>query len=386
MAQTRKILIFSLAYFPKWIGGAEVAIKEITDRISKKEALFTMITARLSRDLPKEEVIGNVTIFRVGVGIPFIDKFIFMPLFGCLKATKLHKEYDFDLIWAMMANQSGVSASFFKLWNKIPMILTLQEGDEEEYLKRYVFGNDFLYKILIKPWHTLPIRLADRITVISNYLKERAIKAGSLVEPILIPNGVDLEKFSKEYSSDMLNMGREKMGLDKKDIVIFTSSRLAKKNGIIDLAGALEFLPENFKLLIAGSGEERENIEKLLENKRLMDRAIFLGFVEPDYIPYYLNIADIFCRPSLSEGMGNSFIEAMASGVPVVATPVGGIVDFLEDGKTGFMAEPGNPESIAKAIKRADKEGKKIIKKAKEKAREYDWSDIAEDMKKVFEK
>jgi len=382
----KRIVIFSLGYYPLLVGGAEVAIKEITDRISPEDIQFTMITAKRRKEHSRFERIGNIDIYRVGLGFEFFDKFIWMPLFGCLKATLLHRKNKFDGVWAMMANQSGVSASLFKLWNKVLLVTTLQEGDEEEHLKRYVLGNDFLYKIFIRPWHIMPIRLADRVTAISNYLVERAKDSGAKGEVKLIPNGVDLEKFSKEFSEDMLKMGREKAGFSNDDILIFTSSRLVKKNGVADLISSLEFLPDSFKLLVAGDGEDREKLEKMIEKKRLTERAVILGFIEPDYMPYYLKMSDIFCRPSLSEGMGNSFIEAMASGVPVVATSVGGIKDFLVDGETGFVVLPENPKSIASGIERAYKNRDKVIKKAKEKAREYDWSDIAEDMKKVFEK
>jgi len=386
MAQLpKKGLIFSLAYFPRFVGGAEIAIKEITDRISPEEIKFFMITARMDRRESRQEKIGNIEVYRVGFGLKTLDKFL-IPVLGCIKATSLNRKENFDFVWAMMANQAGVAASFFKKWSSTPMLLTMQEGDEEEHLKRYVLGVGFLYRILIRPWYLLSIKKADKVTSISNYLLARVRNAGFKNKAYLVPNGVDLEKFSKEYSSDMLSMSRSKMGFYPEDIVILTASRLVKKNAIDDLARALEFLPVEYKLLVLGDGQDKDKIEEILKEKGLRSRAVFLGFIEPHLLPFYFKLSNIFARPSLSEGMGNAFIEAMAAGIPVVATPVGGITDFLTDGKTGFFAEAGNPKNIAETIMRAHKEKEQVINNARKKAEEYDWKIIAGKMKEVFEK
>jgi glycosyltransferase involved in cell wall biosynthesis len=102
----------------------------------------------------------------------------------------------------------------------------------------------------------------------------------------------------------------------------------------------------------------------------------------------YLQASDIFIRPSLSEGFGNSFIEAMASGIPVIATPVGGIVDFLTDGETGLFCEVKNPRSIAQKVEKLikDRESREyIVKNAKKMVEEdYAWTNIVGEMKEVF--
>ena len=100
------------------------------------------------------------------------------------------------------------------------------------------------------------------------------------------------------------------------------------KNGVGDVIKALPKLSENIKFVILGEGELKQKLIKLAKDLGVSDRVIFKGFVSHEKIPKYLKACDIFIRPSLSEGMGNSFIEAMACRIPVIATPVGGIVDF----------------------------------------------------------
>ncbi len=115
-------------------------------------------------------------------------------------------------------------------------------------------------------------------------------------------------------------------------------------------------------------------------------------------MPKYLKISDIFCRPSLSEGFGNSFVEAMAVGLPVIATQEGGIADFLFDAKrnpeqetTGWAVDARSPEQIAEAVRDIldnPEKTQRIVATAKKMALEkYDWNIIAEDMQeKVFNK
>src|SRR3989344_5784058 len=107
-------------------------------------------------------------------------------------------------------------------------------------------------------------------------------------------------------------------------------------------------------------------------------------------ISKYLALADVFIRPSLSEGFGNVFIEAMTAKVPVIGTSVGGIKDFLKDGVTGWECGVHDPESIAKKVhyivnKNNENIVKDVLSKAFQMANErYQWGHIAKDMKQLF--
>lgn len=387
----KRILIFSTNYFPN-IGGAEVAVKEITDRLSAcvdsqaglPDMEFDMVVPRINKKNPKHEKIGNVNIYRIGFG-SVLDKFIF-PKLAVPKAFLLHKKHKYNATWSIMASQASIASAFFKMrYKNIPLILTLQEGDEEEHLKRYAFGNKFLYKHTIKPWYLLVFKYADYVTVISNYLKDRAIKNGVSPGKInIIPNGVDVKQFSSTGENIQL---KQKLGIKENEKIIITTSRLVKKNAVGDLIDAMRYLPENTKLLILGTGAEEETLKA--KAYKLYGRVKFLGNINHKEVPSYLHISDVFARPSLSEGMGNSFIEAMAAGVPVVATPVGGIPEFLENEKTGLFCEVNNPKSIAVQISRYLSEAElraSVISNAQKMVVErYDWDIIAKEMReKVF--
>lgn len=393
MEKSRKILIFSTAYYP-FVGGAEVAIKEITDRL-KGDFEFDLITAKMDSNLPTIEKIGNVLVHRVGLGYKTFDK-LWLALFGSKKASKLHKEKKYDLAWSMMASQASIATAKFKIKNpEVKLVLTMQEGDEEEHLKRYAFDSDFLYQLFIRPLHLLVFKKADFGTAISNYLIERMRKNGMTVPIKLIPNGVDIKSFKLEaFSLEERRKIRAELGLKEKDVALITTSRLVAKNGVGDAIEALKFLPENIKFVILGDGELKEKLQKLAKDIGVSKMVIFKGYVSHNEIPKYLKACDIFVRASLSEGMGNSFLEAMAAKLPVIGTPVGGIVDFLYDpsfqagtDQTGYFCKPGNPQSVAEAVKRviSDENKSQVIENAYNMVLEkYDWGLIAKRTKEFF--
>lgn len=385
----KKILIFSTVYLPM-VGGAEIAVKEITDRISDIE--FDLICARIDPSLATTERIGKVNVYRVGYGNRF-DKFL-LPILGTIKARELIQKGTYDRLWSVMAGQASVACAFTKkIFPQIPLVLTLQEGDEEEHLARYVGGNIFLYWLLIRPWHLLVFKYANQVTVISEYLRKRAETNGIRVPITLVPNGVDTEKFlmnNSQFSNEDRNTLRASLHFSETDTVLVTTSRLVEKNAVEDIIKSIVLLPETVKLLVIGVGPLEASLRAVVEGYQLQNRVIFQGFVPQTEIPKYLKASDIFVRPSLSEGFGNSFIEAMVAGIPVIATPVGGITDFLVDHSTGLFCLTKDPKSIADKVTvlMSDQKLKDhLVETARSMAvAKYDWSGIAILMHSVFEK
>lgn len=377
----KKILVFSTAYYP-FVGGAEVAIKEITDRLGA-DYEFDLITARLDKNLPAKEKVGNVTVYRVGSGSN-IDK-IFLPIRGARLARKLHKENNYYLFWAMMVTFSSLSAYLFNLGkkNKVPIVLTLQEGDSEAHLKFGRFGLiGFSWKFALAKTKVL--------TGISNFLIERAIKNGYKGSAYLVPNGVDIDVFGQQIDEETKKQTLELLNKKQDEVYLVTTGRLTFKNATDDIISALAKLPSNVHLLVLGKGEEGPNLQKQANKLGVSNRIKFVGFVEYHNIPKYFSACDIFIRPSRSEGFGNSFIEAMASKLPVIATPVGGIVDFLSDNETGVFCAPNNPQSIVKAVNRILEDNNlrnHIVNNAYERVvAKYSWDKVSLEMKSVFDK
>lgn len=373
----KKILIFSVAYIP-FTGGAELAIKEITDRIS--DIQFDMVTLQFDKKWPKFERIGNINIYRIG------SLKLFFPFAAFSKALALYKENKYRLIWAVMANRAGLAALFFKFLNpKVKFLLTLQEGDPFTYPRKRAGILWIFVKFLFGAIFTK----ADYIQVISNYLAKWAREMGTKNPVEVVPNGVDLKNFSpKSYSSQKIDDLKSDLKWGPRDRIIVTTSRLVEKNALSDAIEALKYLPDNIKFLILGDGPDLEKLQNLVKEIEVEKRVIFLGQIEQKDAAKYLKISDIFVRPSLSEGLGSSFLEAMAAGVPVIATKVGGIPDFLKNGETGLFCEVNNPKSIAEKVKillENNELREKVIANARKLvAKNYDWNLIAGKMRNIF--
>lgn len=134
-------------------------------------------------------------------------------------------------------------------------------------------------------------------------------------------------------------------------IIVFSASRLVKKNGLKYLIKAMKLLPENFICFIAGSGKLENKLKKQILKNNLQKRVFLLGQLERKKVDEWYKITDIFCRPSLSEGFGNVFIEAISFGAPCVAPNIQGITDIFNDFPT-LMFDCGvkKPKIIAEKI------------------------------------
>ena len=390
-----RVLIFSLAYFPRFFGGAEVAIREITDRIPPGEIEFDMVTLRFDSRLPATEQVGNVLVHRIGPAVPnpqiadvfrpklHFSKYLYQFL-AAAKASRLHRGKRYDLIWAVMAHSTGIPAALFKLRHpRVKFLLTLQEGQRPEEIER-----------LARPLWPLFRRAftsADHVQAISSFLLAWARRMGARGSAGVIPNAVDTKRFGSVAAA-----APEKFGKRDGEIFLVTTSRLATKNAVDDVIRAVPLLPPQVTFLIAGVGPEEAALRSLVEQLDVEDRVRFLGEVSQNDLPSLLASCDIFVRPSRSEGQGISFIEAMAAGLPVIATQEGGIGDFLFDSKrnpdkepTGWAVDKDSPEQIAQAVTDILANPARVAavtRTARELAvSRYDWDKIARDMRALFQ-
>lgn len=372
-----------------------MAIKEVTDRISLADYSFDMITLRFDSALPKFERFGNVDIFRIGFGYPgakiqnfnkfplFIMKYLY-PFWALAYAVILHRRKPYDAISTIMTGYASFAALFFKfLFPKVPYIVRLDDGDPFEHYREKARITGPLFKQLFTK--------ADFAVSTSTYLSGMAREMGYKGEIAIVPNGVNTEHFSQVYSKEELDALKEKLGKKDGDIYLVTTSRLVKKNACDDVVRALPFLSDNVKFLILGVGPDEGMLRELAGNLKVVGRVIFLGQIGHAEMPKYLKISDVYIRPSLSEGFGIVFVEAMVAGLPVITTPVGGITDFLIDRETGLFCEVRNPASIAQKVNLLISKAslrEHIIKEGARMARErYDWNLVAKMMKeKVFDK
>jgi glycosyltransferase involved in cell wall biosynthesis len=156
----------------------------------------------------------------------------------------------------------------------------------------------------------------------------------------VIPSGVDLSPFPRRAS------------LPQDSTVVGTVLRLVAIKGVLDLLDAFALVHQalpSARLVIAGDGPLRAEVQAKVVKLGLQDQVSLLGHVEPgSVLPTY----DVFVMPSHNEGMGRAVVEAMATGLPIVATEVGGLPDLVENGLNGLLVPPREPRALAKAIEK----------------------------------
>jgi glycosyltransferase involved in cell wall biosynthesis len=397
----KRVLIFSLTYYPNQVSGAEAALKEITDRIDPSEIEFHLITLRYNSILPKVEKVGNILVHRIGLTTknPSFTDLGKMPLdlnkplyqfLAPLKGLLLYRQYKYDAIWALMAHSAGIPTAIFKLFKpKIKYVLTLQEGDPTDQIEKTMRPLGLLFRRAFTK--------ADIVQAISGHLASWAKQHGVPDERLeIIPNGANpSDLFNSVPEAEVLELKKQ---FHKKpdDIYLVNTARLVTQKAHDDTIRALAYLPDNIYFLLVGDGPEENNLKTLVRDLKLEGRVIFVGRVDRSEVTKYRKIADIFVGPSRSEGLGNAWLSAMASQLPVIATQEGGLAEFIFDAQrnpdkptTAWAVDKNSPPQIAEAVKDIllnPNKVKIITARAQQMVKEkYNWDTIAEDMRrKIF--
>jgi len=377
-------ILMPILHYPPVIGGFEIFSQNIAERIGKTDDVF-VVTSRVVNTL-KSEIKDKLRIFRTS---PWELKNLSYSkpwfIFGAMiwitfKSMRLIKKEKIVLIHAQ-GFLSGIVGLVLKKITKTPYLLTIQSADFSVYHPKM---NINIVKLIYSKLEKSVFKNADYCHAVSNYLAGHIAQYG-VKEIAMIPNGVNWEKFNPDSNKIIT---RKELGFDTENLIVCVS-RLEHKNGTHDLIESAKYLSDfNFKIIICGSGSEKEKLQKMIEDFNLKDKVFLLGDILHSELPKYVACADIFVRPSLAEGFGIVFLEAMACKVAVVGTPVGGIPDFLRNNETGLLCKPGDPKDIAEKIKllitNKDLSQKLIDNGFKMVQEEYGWDKIVNKLRELY--
>ena len=262
-----------------------------------------------------------------------------------LQAIRIVRKERIDVIHSHWIVPNGLVGAICRKIFKIEHITTAHAGDV------FTLSNsNYLKKI-----GSFVLRNSQIITANSRYTREAVIAIDNSAENrvLIIPMGVDTSKFNPKKRNSNL---KEKYEAEH---LILSVGRLVEKKGInyliIAMKDVVKYFP-NAKLIIGGSGPERENLEDLTRSIGLDSNVIFVGYIDDSELPVYYASCDLFVLPSVktkegdTEGLGVVLLEAMASGTPVIGSDIGGIKDIIEDGTNGLLAKPQDPEDLAEKI------------------------------------
>ncbi len=331
-----KVIAFITSYFPS-IGGAEVGLRQVAKALSE-ECDFAIVTASRRAGRTSVESCPEGQIWRLGIGSS-IDKWL-LPLMAPIVRRKVERERGASgkaIMWGVDITQASLLAALVSRSDpSLPLVLTVQYGEDPKRLESGRWG-------LIRASFDFMLRHAAHVTAISTSLLESVRRHGYDGPASLIPNGVDLHLFRQPAERS-----------PRSHPTVITVSRLVEKNGIDTLVRALALLVEDFPTIecrVIGDGPQRRALENLACRLGISGQIQFAGEVPHERIPCLLWESDVFVRPARSEGMGNAFVEALAAGVPIIGTDVGGIPDIIHDGETGLLTRVDDAVDLARKIR-----------------------------------
>ena len=363
-----RIVILITQFLPKWVGGTEVATYNIAKKLSEKGHEVHIITS-LDQGCLNYEYLDNFIIHRVNV---YKIKFFGFLTFH-INAFKELIKINPDIVVAQ-----GILSCF-------PAFILNCLG------KPYVVwgrGNDVYIDLKNNLWRFFSFILLNKANAVIALTYDMKKKLSSIRgdDVYVIGNGITLEKFSGIKKDD----ARRLLGVNDERFVIICVANLRPEKGINFLIFSIkEVLAYDGRalLLLVGSGSLRYELENLVKILGLDKNVHFLGKMDNEKIPLCLSVADIFVLPSISEGFGIALLEAMAAGLPIIATRVGGIPYVLEDGKNGLLVNPGSSSDLAEKIlmlMRSPELMKKMSEANREKSRSYSWENIVSQLEKLL--
>jgi L-malate glycosyltransferase len=355
--------------FPPLGGGAANATYHLLKEFACNKDLSIDLLTSSAAGYREEQFAANARIYYISIGkknnLHFQTQkdLLFYSWNAFQIAKKLKKKNKYDFIHAFF----GIPCGYIALKLKIPYIVSLRGSDVPFYNRRFYFWDKFVFKRLSKKiWQQAKCVVAN-----SSGLKQLAKKASPRQKVEVIYNGVDTQKFKP-------NIDKGTSGTIK----LISVGRLIPRKGYKYLIEAVKGL-DNCELLLIGEGTEKERLQALARKLRVKVR--FLGRVSHQEVAYFLKSADIFVLPSLNEGMPNSLLEAMACGLPVIATDTGGSIELVKG--NGIVVPKADIAFLRSAIKKllSDKNSlEKMGCKSRQLAEGMSWASASEKYKYLY--
>lgn len=306
------------------IGGAEQMVAQLVENINSVEnnvklvVLSTKLSTHIEEGLEKK-----------GIDIVYLNKEVGPSINAIIKATKIGKEFKPDII------HTHLSSFFYMIpyaiMNNVKILHTVHSRPiyEAAGIRRKILN--YFYKKKI----STPVAISD---LISKEISEEYKLDSDSIE--VVYNPVSVKKFSNQSI---------KKSNDDKTITFINVARFVKSKNHIELIKAFKEVNtrnKNIRLLLLGDGPLRNEIENKIKELNLEESIELKGNVSN--VEYYLAKSDVFVLPSTYEGLPLTILEAMAAGLPIIATSVGGVPDIVNS--NGILTEPGDNESLISAM------------------------------------
>jgi len=372
-----KILMLNYE-FPPIGGGAANAHRCLLQQYAGSSALkVDVLTSAPKPGFFKESFADNVTIYKVGLHKKQPHFWRKTEVIEWLLKAKCHyrkllRENDYDLAHAFFGFPTGWLC--YRTAKKLPYIISLRGSDVPGEHARFKLD----YKIL-GPVFKVIWKKAAALVAPSEGLKDRALKFLPSVEIDVIPNGVELERFTPAETAKKPQILR-----------LLTVGRLSVTKRVEILIDAVEILHREgceVRFTIVGGGQMQQKLKQIISGKNLADIIELTGRIGAEDMPQVYRQSDIFISASMQEGMSNAMLEAMASGLPLITTRCEGVDELIAD--NGIIVNNANAREITDAARKiADDRQlyKKMAIAAKRQAQKFTWNKVASKYIELYHK
>jgi len=312
------------------LGGAETKLMELVTHMDR-DRFETVVCSLGMGDRIKEEF------EKLGVEFVTMARKQRVDLGLIFRVAKLIREKQIDVVMTTLfyADVLGALAGVF---SKPKAVFSWETISAPEWL--------LTHRLLV---YRFAMRFCTRVISVSHatakwLIDKRGVPRDKVV---VIPYGVNLDLYRAGENPEL----KQKLGIEPDARVVGVVARLHPQKGhryLIEAAKSIVAKYPKTKFIIVGDGELRAELEKLGRAQNVEKNFMFLGFRKD--VKDLMRVFDVFCLPSLYEGLPNVVLEAMATAKPVVATAVDGTPELIVDGETGYLVPPGDPQALAEKI------------------------------------
>ena len=383
-----KIGTLTWEYPPRVVGGIARHCEGLAKALIKQKHDVHLFTLDFP-GAPEYEEMDGIKVYRASteLGHPnFLTWVLMFNHFLSKRMADVTKTVDFDVMHVhdWLAAFSGIS---FKHYLKKPIVLTMHSTEVGR--AQGLHSPDSFSINGIEWWATYE---ADRVIVCSHSMKDEICNHFNLPrEKVdIIPNAIDASKYDIPVDRGAV---RQRYGVGWGEKLILCVGRLVPQKGVEYFIRAIPLIAKKYpeaKFIIVGEGWSRDLLEEEARASGHANKITFTGFASDKQVIELMTSADTLVVPSIYEPFGIVALEGMATGVPVVASRVGGLAEVIDHDKTGIFVYPRSPESLAWGIDKvlSDPDNAKMLtKNAKEKLHKaYSWEAVAMKTVEVYKK
>jgi len=369
-----KILVLNYEYPPIGGGGGRVS-QDLGRQLARRGRQITVLTSHI-RGLPREDWDDGVRVRRVRCLRRRADRCTVPEMFAYVAAAigpavALARRWQPDLMHVHFAVPTGPVAYLVHRLTGIPYVITAHLGDVPGGVPEQT---DRLFRWL-RPF-TVPVwRTAHTVTAVSSFVASLAEQAYA-ISPVVIPNGLDLSRYPSVVRRP-----------SSPTRFVWVGRFQAQKNLLFGLRRLADVRHLGWHLDLVGDGSDRLEAEQFTRDAGLGDRVTFHGWVAPDEADRIMARADVLYVTSLSEGLSVVTIQALACGLAVVGSRIGGVADVVEDGVNGLLCSLEDPEAFVKALRSVCEEPDMLTRMkvaSRAKANRFDLERVTDRYEEIF--